>query len=113
MTRQDRAEEAIYSGACDEVVQIEKWKTEAAEREMPRAEASLDEFLKAFDLVPTKAAPFPVRKDDETAVVLSPVLLGHEKARERRAKLLLELEEAVPENSPPLMLPPAWSAWSD
>ena len=63
--------------------------------------------MKAFDLAPEKS--IEIDRKDKTSVVLSPVLDGHEAARSRRAQLLHELEEAVPEPPAKLLLPPAWS----
>ena len=101
----------LYHNTVDEVEQVKKWKNERVEREKPRREPSLDEFMKAFEMTPSDKIEFA--RDDPTAKVLSPILDGHEAARERRAKLLLELEEAVPEGRPPspkkFLLPPAWS----
>ena len=81
------------------------------EREKPRKETSLDEFLKAFDMAPPEQK-VEFQRNNPTAKVLSPILDGHEAARARRQKLLTELEEAVPESpkSPPnFALPPAFS----
>ena len=77
------------------------------ERGKPKREPNLDEFMKTFGLVPEQ--PIQYSRDDTTSVELSPVLDGHEKSRSRRAKLLLELEEAVPEAPAKMVLPPAWS----
>ena len=82
-------------------------KNEQVERGKPKREPNLDEFMKTFGLVPEQ--PIQYSRDDTTSVELSPVLDGHEKSRSRRAKLLLELEEAVPEAPAKMVLPPAWS----
>ena len=101
----------LFFGTVDEVQQGEKWRSEHVERAKPRKEPSLDEFLKAFDMAPPEQK-IEFQRDNPTAKVLSPVLDGHEAARARRAKLLLQLEEAVPDSpkSPPnFALPPAFS----
>ena len=103
----DSFEEEYYSGGIDEAQQEGKWKNEQIERGKPKREPNLDEFMKTFGLVPEQ--PIQYSRDDTTSVELSPVLDGHEKSRSRRAKLLLELEEAVPEAPAKMVLPPAWS----
>ena len=100
----------LYHRTIDEDSQQAKWKEERVDRARPRRESTLDEFLRAFDMVPQPVIEFA--RDEATSKVLSPVLDGHEAARQRRAKLLLELEEAVPEGPPSpkkFSLPPAWS----
>ena len=106
----DAEESALYYGAVDEFVQKDKWSTEQAEREKPRRESNLNELLAAFHHGKRQGS-IEFSRDDQTSKVLSPVLDGHEKARQRRAKLMLELEEAVPAQSSPksFHLPPAWS----
>ena len=106
----DAEESALYYGAVDEFVQKVKWSTEQAEREKPRRESNLNELLAAFHQGKRQGS-IEFSRDDQTSKVLSPVLDGHEKARQRRAKLMLELEEAVPAQSSPksFHLPPAWS----
>ena len=104
----DAEESALYNGAVDEFVQKDKWSTEQAEREKPRRESSLDEFLKAFQMNPQQGR-IEFSRDDPTSKVLSPVLDGHEQARKRRAKLMVELEEAVPASPKSFQLPPVWS----
>ena len=131
-TYKDHYEEQLYQGVVDEVEQKRKWQEEMAERRKPRAEPTLDEFLKAFSLLPCASArgtrgqpyshscePHPFNptlcreqvvsysSNDTTACELSPVLDGHEQSRKRRAKLLQELEEAVPDAPAMLALPPA------
>ena len=103
----DSFEEEYYSGGIDEAQQEGKWKNEQVERGKPKREPNLDEFMKTFALVPEQRIQYS--RDDTTSVELSPVLDGHEKSRSRRAKLLLELEEAVPEAPVKMVLPPAWS----
>ena len=106
----DAEESALYNGAVDEFQQNDKWSTEQAERQKPRRESSLDEFLKAFELIPQQGG-IEFSRDDPTSKVLSPVLDGHEQARQRRAKLMMELEEAAPAPTSPksFYLPPVWS----
>ena len=106
----DAEESALYNGAVDEFVQKDKWSAEQAEREKPRRESNLNELLAAFHQGKRQGS-IEFSRDDQTSKVLSPVLDGHEKARQRRAKLMLELEEAVPAQSSPksFHLPPAWS----
>ena len=104
----DMNEEELYQGAIDEVDQRDKWKAEAVERAKPRPEPNLNEFMKAFDMLPKEAVSY--KRDDPTSAQLSPVLLGHEERRKRHANLLKELEEAEPEMPPKVALPPpVWS----
>ena len=105
----DEYDEHLYQGAIDETEQVAKWKNEQVERTMPRP-FSLDEFLKTFELVPPPGPGIEFVRDSPTSKTLSPVLLGHEASRARRARLNKELEEAVPEGTPKnFLLPPAWS----
>ena len=132
----DLYEERMYSDTVDEVDQGKKWAFEQVERDRPRKELALDEFAKAsipshprsralarflaplsrplslfqvFDPAPIKVNTY--NPEDKTAVMLSPVLDGHEQARERRARLSKALEEAVPEQESPkaFIIPPAFA----
>ena len=104
----DAEESALYNGAVDEFVQKDKWSTEQAEREKPRRESNLNELLAAFHQGKRQGS-IEFSRDDQTSKVLSPVLDGHEQARQRRAKLMMELEEAVPTSPKSFQLPPVWS----
>ena len=104
--------EAVYQ-AVDDVVQEKKWKQEKAEREVPK-ELSLSEFLLAFEMIEPEAKappPSPTWKSfDSSAGYYSPILDGtrEQSARERRARLAMELETATPVGKP-FVLPPPFS----
>ena len=63
----------MLHGGDDEREQNSKWQREHKERKV-RKEPSLNEFLKAFDMMPSDSVP--VERNNKTHAVLSPILDG-------------------------------------